>query len=310
MNITTSWKNAIKSYFATRQLSFGVERKGDLETVVIEPLSYFYPTGKVFDLPIPVKNIEISIANEFQYSSIDIGYEKGGGEYKEAMGLDEPNGKHNYTTPFKRNERKNSLLSKYRADMTGYEFARRKPKSLFPTTDTRYDSSNFLMDYKLEGGFILQKKWDDLFIKKPVGIYSPDTATNLDLTPKRCLIHHGWWLNGGLSRYRDQDLVFSSSEGNSTLVTQKAGEVEIYENGSLSIGFLDKSKFKTEWVQFQHKIDFDLAEMINGYTEVNGRLIPNIYFEFQAKGLDNKYFKFRIFEVKPSREGKFKLLLV
>lgn len=311
-NFTTSWKDTMQTYFAVRGISWGVERRGDLETIVVEPLTYFYQIGEVFTFPNQVKNVERKIANEFQYSSIDIGYEKGGGDYEEAVGLDEPNGKHNYTTPFVRNEKKHSLLSKDRADMTGYEYARRKPKESYPNEDTRYDIYIFLMDCKVVDGYIVQKKWTDLFIKKPYGIYSVETATNLDLTPKRNLQHHGWWLNGGLFRYNTQKLVYGSSEfpNNSQMVSQKEGEIEVYEQGNLPITSLDAPRFKTEWVTFQHKIDFDLNELINGYTDVGGRLIPNIYFEWRFLNEDGVYEKCRIFEVKPKGSGKIKVLKV
>lgn len=318
-NITTSWKDTIQTYFAKRNVSFGMEKKGETETIVVELLSYFFQTGKVFDFPLQAKKIEKSVANEFQYSSIDIGSPEGGGGYEEIMGLDDPNGKHNYTTPFKRDEKKYNLISKDRDDMTGYEIARRKPKNSYPTEDTRYDSKNFLMDCMIENGFIRQKFWPDIFSKEPTGIYSPETAGNLDLTPKRCLQRHGWWLNGGLFRYDNQSLIYGSgaviktdeiTEKVESLMTQKTGEIEIYENGNLPISILEARKFKTEWVTFQHKIDFELNELINGYTEVNGRLIPNIYFEWRFLNDDGRYEKCRIIEVKPKSEGKIKVLKV
>lgn len=309
-NITLSWNDLIQSYFATRCLAYGMEKHGDIETIIVEPLKFRFQTGKVFDLPFQAQKIERKIANEFQYSSVDVGYEKGGVDYEYLFGLDEPNGKQNLTTPFKRNERKYNLLSKFNADMTGYEIARRKPKKHFPNEDTKQDNINFLMDCKLVDGIIVQKKWQDLFIKEPVGIYSPETATNLGLTPKQNLKYHGWFLNGGLFRYKDQNLVYGSAEGNTSLVTQSEGEIEIFENGNVPISMLEAPKFKTEWITFQHQIDFELNELINGYTEENGRLIPNIWFEWRFLNDKGQYEKCRIFDVKPKGEGKFKVLKV
>lgn len=307
---TTNWEDTIKTLFAVKGLAFGVENRGDAEVVVLEPIEYFYQKGEVFDFPTQVKDVERTIANDFQYSSIEVGYNKGGADYEEAMGLDEPNGKHTYTTPFSSGNKKYSIISQDRGDMTGFEFARRMPKEYFPTEDTRYDEDNFILELKKVDGALQQVLWEDLYAVEPSGIYSPQSAGNLGITPKRNLITHSWWLNGGLFKYGDQKIKFASSSGNSSLVTQKADDQPVTENGDVEIASLDTWRFQTEWVEFVHHIDQDLADLLNGYTVVNGRSIPNIYFEWRFINENGKFEKCRIFKVDPNKEGKFKVLKV
>ncbi len=309
-NITTSWKDTMDSFYAIKGISFGLQINGDVETILVEPLNFFYQTGKVFDFPLQASKESRKIAKEFQYTSIDIGYQKGGADYEEAMGLDEPNGKHSYTSPFQKSSKKLSLLSKDRADMTGYEFARRKPKINFPTEDTNYDKDNFILSCKMDGNNLVQTKWQDFYEVEPENVYSPETFPNLDLTPKRNLLNHGWWLNGGLFNYRTQNLKYASSEGNSTLITKKANQDYINENGDLPISLLDSPKFTTEWIEFEHFVDFELAELLEGNTLINGRWIPNVYFEWRIKNDKGDFEKVRIWDVKPNKEGKFKCLIV
>jgi hypothetical protein len=41
----------------------------------------------------------------------------------------------------------------------------------------------FFFDLKLENNLLAQRKWQDDFEKAPTGIFSPETATNLRLSP-------------------------------------------------------------------------------------------------------------------------------
>src|SRR5690606_19502912 len=96
-------------------------------------------------LPYQVSKVKRTVDHSNYFQSIDIGYEKGG-EYEEAMGLDEFNIRNTYTTCIRKIDNKFTQISKYRADSYGIEFARRKPFNEYSTEDTSYDQDVFFID--------------------------------------------------------------------------------------------------------------------------------------------------------------------
>lgn len=290
---------------------YGIELINGKETLVLEDLKYFFQEGVAIVLPNQVSNVERKVAKEFYNSSIEIGYEKPDGDnlYEEAMGLDEYNGKRGFTQPITRVDTTYKKISKARADRYGIEFARRKPQKSFPETDTRYDSSAFLFDLMDQFGQQFRERFsNDDFIAVPTGVYSPETATNLRITPFRNLERHGWLFGSGLQKFQDEKIRFSNSTLNSDLTTQKSGEVARSESGDILVSDLQRPRFKPEWITFDYKVDFAVNEMVYGKTNVNGRMIPNYYFKVQfinEFGLTEYGY---LFELKPNKEGKWKIL--
>ena len=280
------------------------------ETLVLEDLKYFFQEEIGIVLPNQVSNVEREVATEFYNSSIEIGYEKPDGDilYQEAMGLDEYNGKRGFTQPITRVDTTFKKISKARADRYGIEFARRKPKESFPEQDTRYDSSAFLFDLIDEIGQFRERLWQDDYETAPTGVYSPETATNLRLTPFRNLERHGWFFGSGLQKFQTDKIRFSNSTLKSKLTTKKTSEVARSENGDILVSDLQRPRFIPEWVTFDYKVDFAINEMVYGKTNANGRMIPNYYFKIQfinELGLTEYGY---LFELKPNKEGKWKIL--
>ena len=289
---------------------YGIELINGKETLVFEDLKYFFQDEVAIILPNQVSNVEREVAIEFYNSSIEIGYEKPDGDnlYEEAMGLDEYNGKRGFTQPITRVDTTYKKISKARADRYGIEFARRKPKESFPEQDTRYDSSAFLFDLIDEIGQFRERLWGDDYEIAPTDVYSPETATNLRLTPFRNLERHEWFFGSGLQKFQTEKIRFSNSTLNSKLTTKKAGEVARSENGNILVSDLKRPRFIPEWVTFDYKVDFAINEMVYGKTNANGRMIPNYYFKIQfinELGLTEYGY---LFELKPNKEGKWKIL--
>ena len=290
---------------------YGIETINDAETLVVEDLKYFFQDKKGIVLPSQVSNVKREVAKEFYHSTLEFGYKKPDGDnlYEEAMGLDEYNGKRGYTNNITKDDKKYKKLSEARADRYGAEFARRKPKNNFPETDTRYDSNAFLLDLKHPlGQQYTERLWRSDYEIKPTEVYSYETASNLRLTPFRCLERHGWFFSAGLQKYPDQKIRFSNSNLNSSLVTKKAGEVARAENGDILISDLEAPRFLPEWISFDYPVNYDVNQMVYGKKNINGRLIPNYYFlvEFINEFSQKEYGY--LFELKPNKEGKWKLL--
>ena len=289
-----SWKQAINSYYVTQGISFSIEKSFSKDYVKIEPLETEFFNNTIYKMPNAVDDLKIKIAKEFSFSALEIGYKKGGAEYEEAAGLDEPNGKHNYTTPITGNKKSLKLVSDFRADMTGFEFARRKPQKGWASTDTQYDSNIFLLDLKPSGviadWYTLRDYNDDFAVIQ--NVYSAETATNLRLSPKQLLKKHGWFIKNCLTRMTDSYIHFTSSVGNSKMILDG-----VAEDGDFLISLLDRQKFINYEVEFTHKTNLDLANAISS----------NIYGIFEIVTDKGNVYQFRLFEFS---KNKYKGILV
>lgn len=306
--LATSFKDAVASLDSVWNIGIGIEIVGNKERVRLEELSYFYNNNVTIRLPNQVKKVKRSCATEYYYSALEFGSEKGG-TYEEAMGLDEPNGKSNFTTVINRLKSTYTKLSKYRFDTYGMEFARRKPKSLNDTEDTPYDNDNFLMDLKrgITATFE-QRKWQDDFEKEPTGIFDPSSATNLRFSPFNCLLRHSWWFGGGFKKYLTDYVRYGSSTANSQLKTKLTGKNEYSENGNIINSELSTARFFPEWIEFEHVCNFEIMKMVEGTTIIQGKEVKNFYGLVEFINEYNEKEKGFLFNLKPNGKGQWKIL--
>lgn len=316
--IKTSLKQFLESYYTTSQLGFGIERINGVEIFRFEHVNHFYQDFVFLKLGV-VSDIERTVKQEYAYASVEVGYSKPSGDslYEEAMGLDEYNLKSNFTTPIISVDNKLILNSPYRADSYGIEFARRKPFATYFDTDTRYDEDVMLIDLKENPGFdyLLTRKWSDDFIvpspfnKATTGVYSPESAFNLRLTPASLLHKSGYWISACLKHYRENYVRYSSSAGNSLLKKKEIGtDLEISENGNVLIKDLKISKFNIETIKFNYKISSEMLKEVKGYRIVDGDKIMNVYGLVEFINEDNYYEYGYLVSLEPSGKGKFELL--
>lgn len=306
--LTTSFNEFTTSTEAVLNIGVGIENVGNKERVRIEEKSYFYNKNVTIRLPNQVKNVKRTVAADKYYSAIEIGYEKGG-DYQEAFGLDEFNVKSNFSTIISRLKNIFIQISKYRADSYGMEFARRKPKSLNETEDSSYDEDIFFLDLKRgNSSTFLQRKWQDDFAKAPTGIFSPETATNLRLSPVNSMLRHGWWISASLIKYATNKLKFGSSTANRQLKTQLIGGNEYAENDDIINSELQTARFIPEEIEFEHICDFDVMQQVNGISVILGKRVVNLYglIEFINENGDKE--KGFFMNLKPNGKGSWKVL--
>ncbi len=305
--LTTSFKECLNSLDTIGNIGIGIERNGYQEKIVVEELSYFYNQNVTIVLPNPVKKVKRTTDAEKYFRSIEIGFEKGG-EYEEAMGLDEFNVKNTYTTVIRTVKNTYNKTSKYRSDSYGVEFARRKPFDVYPTEDTSYDQDVFFIDAKQTGvnyygvSEYTVRKWNDDFTQLPKGIYSPDTAFNLRLSPFNSMLRHGWVINSGLTLYPHEKIKYGSSTGNSNLTTVYS------ENGEIQNSNLQAARYIPDIIEFEHEIDMEISQLLTGSKIINNKTIPNVYGLIEFINENNEPERGFLLSVKPNGEGKWRLL--
>ncbi|UYW01798.1 hypothetical protein K5I29_02415 [Flavobacterium agricola] len=306
--LTTSFKDAFDSMSAIWGVGLGIESIGRSERIRIEDKKYFFNNNVTIKLPNQVKKVKRSVATSYYYSKLQHGFQKGGA-YEEAYGLDEYNTILEHQTPITRLEKTFVNTSSYRADSYGMEFCRRKQREQNDTIDTNYDDNIWVMDLKRYNDQIyLQRKWQDDFEAAPTGIYSPNTATNLRFSPANSMQRHSWFFSNCFWKDGEKFVKYTSSTANSGMTTKMKGKGAVKENQDfLSIDF-NKSRFVPEWIEFEHICDFEIMELIEGTTTINGSEVPNVYGLIEFINEDNELEKGYLFSLKPNKEGKWKLL--
>ena len=293
-SMTTSFSDFYKSYFDVWNLGAGIEKVGFKEIFRIEKLDYFYNRnilirlGQVIDGKfeyVQVNNVKRTLNKKSFISGLDIGYTQGG-DYEEAIGLDEYNTRTTLTTIIDKVKSSFKAVSGYRADSYGAEFARRKPYSTFPTEDTRYDNSIWLLDLirNPNSAIFNQRLWQSDFSEEPTGVFSPATAQNLRLSPFNILLRHGWFIGTGLVKYPLDFIRYGSSVANSGLTTKlkladypQYGGVAHSENGNIQNSDLETARMDGQIIEFEFNVDYDLLQKIQGKTVILGKEIPNFY---------------------------------
>lgn len=313
--LTTSWRDFSEAMRVTCDLSLGIDIRGRRERIRMEEKKFFYNPIVTIKLPYIVQNLKRSVAGDYYYSGIEAGYEKGG-EYEESMGLDEYNGRTNFSTVINKVKNIFTILSPYRTDSYGAEFARRKTKRYYPTTDTRYDNDIFQFDLKINKynflGFEIEipmlRKWADDFETEPENVYSPETAYNLRYSPANLILRHGWNIATAVIKYPNDYLRYGSSNANSNLKTKLIGGAEVVDNEDILNSTLDKARFKPEWVEFEHICDFGVMDQVQGHSNISGEEIPNFYglVEYRINETDTE--RGYLFNLRPNGVGDWKIL--
>ena len=308
---TTSFKDFANNSFSLYNMAYNVEIVDGQETLVHEPLQHFFRQEVVIVIDQQVSDVKRSVAIEFINSSIKSGYKKPDSDnlYEEVNGLNEFNTTNSYILPITRVTSEYNIQSPWRADSEGKELTIRKSITEFPTEDYRTDNTIFNLDLiDTPTGVYQERYWETDYEEEPKNVFDPSTATGFRLTPFRNMQRHFWFLKGSLTRLKDKFIRYTETSGNSELITKKVNEEEKAENGKFLINNIENERFEAKWIEFSFPLDFDLLSLVNGYTTVNCRRIPNKYFKVQFINEFNEKEYGYLFQLTPKGEGKWKLL--
>ena len=80
------------------------------------------------------------------------------------------------------------------------------------------------------------------------------------------------------------------------------------ERDSFLVSSLKRSKFVNEWIEFEYEVDYYVNKQIYGYTQINGKSVPNYFGKVKFINEEGLIEYGYLFELKPNKEGKWKLL--
>lgn len=273
---TISFKKWFENEQVINNVGLGIEKIGLTEKIVIKERKEFYNPNITIRLG-KVKNLERTVNNDWNFSGLEFGFEKGV-DNEEAMGLDDPHGKLTYITYLKRITKTYSKVSKVIWSDYAREFIRRKPKALNETEDHKNDKEIFGINLKRGNLGFEERRWQDDFEQEPKRIFSPETSTNLSTTPLNVLLKHAMFFTAGFTKYLDKYIRYGSSTANSNLKTQLIGGVEYSENEEKILnGDLEKARFVSETIKFEYPVNFELSQIIEDTTIINGKEVLNVY---------------------------------
>lgn len=312
----TSWNDAIESLMVLENVGVGIAKIGLSEQIIVEDAKYFNNNnvlirlGKEVDgefVYTQVSNVKRSNYENKLYSSIKIGSEKGG-EYEEIMGLEETNTQANYTAPIEDGKTYEKIM-KYRTDTNGEEIIRRLNKFVAATTDTDGDLDIWAHDVKPSDTDIWQlKTWQDVLEAEPINYFDPDSGYNFLWSPTQLLVRkHGWKVNASLQYYNTREIQFGSSKGKSNVTIQAIDETAYTENENIPISALERPRSVPEKIEFEFVVDTELNKIIEGYTLIGGKKIPNKYGLVEFKNENGILEKGRIQSMKPNKKGNWEL---
>ncbi len=152
-----------------------------------------------------VRDVSYSVDSSSIYSAITIGYEKQ--DYEGFNGRDEFNFNNTYSTGHTVNDKKLSLISKYRADCYGIEFAVQKRGQ--DTTDSSSDKDVFFVLSKSENGLLIPDR--TIRIENTIS----DMVFNGAFSPIACIQANAGFIG---IQAKHLHLEFASSMGNSSIV--------------------------------------------------------------------------------------------
>ena len=298
-----NWEDYYNSIHALLPVGYGISTAGNSEKIVLEDLRFFFQrtvVGNLGKITITGRNT----AAEYCFQSLSFGYTKGG-DYEQPLGLDEFNTITNSRSPLTGTDNKYEATGPSRTDSYGAEDARRKQGKDFPEEDTPYDKDNWLFDVKKvqQTGsvkYFEPRLWQDDFEEAPTGIYSPETAFNLHLSPGWNRYRHSYWWSNAITMLQNENIQFVNSKNNSGLKTKKAGFPALKENElNVPIPRFMKPLFKPEWINAEAAFDKVLLDKILGSTLIDGRLVNNYYGLWEFLNEKNQTEYGYIFSVKP-----------
>ncbi len=151
------------------------------------------------------RDLKYTVDSSAIYSSVTIGYEEQ--DYDSVNGRDEFNFSNTYTTGCSVSDSELSLLSKYRADCYGIEFAVLKRDE--DTTDTDSDKDVFFVNADKSGTSLVVTR--TLVVENALS----DTVFNAAYSPMACVQANAGYIGLQASA---MTLTFASSTGNSSIV--------------------------------------------------------------------------------------------
>lgn len=278
--VSFSFQKLFQSYDSMEPL--GLATKG--ETVLIEKREYFFQDFLVYDFGDDVSDVQIEFDRRKTPSEIKVGFQTS--NFTKESAVSEYSVRTIWTSPVDGYKEELNMVSNAQASSNTIETLRRVQYD--PDTERtwtrRGDSTWFFLDLKDDQD--MPRTWEDDFEEAPSALNRDGnyeqlknafSAYNLRLTPMNIIRNQGRWLNHGYTKFDDKYLSFSSSTGNTGMITKPFGQDEKAENDSLLISEMGPPQFLAEKISFIFE-PFNFYKLITGFNDSG---VQNFYGLYQ-----------------------------
>lgn len=256
--IKTSFVDFFDSINSLTPIGFSV----DNGVPTLEDRSYYMRPNLVALQIGEVKNLRVTVATDYVYNTIKIGYQDQ--KYERVLGREEYNVEQNYTTPITRIQKELNLVSKYRADQLGIDDLRLTPPEDNEDEKDKESDNNvfFIQALKTETPKVYTVENLENY-KEVNGIESRSFYYNLGITPKKNLLRHGSLIRSFLHHYEGRHISFQSATKNTDLTTVSTSNEVVKERSSILVSNLGEPIFMPLLATFSYPIDNNVSAVLN-----------------------------------------------
>lgn len=247
-----NWEDVYSSLNSIYCLGWGFEYLEDGTQVVrVEPKEYFFNANdNILSLGY-VSDLKLVAVRDLYYQNIEVGYPEVE-NINQVNGIDEFNSLRKWSSPISSAKGDLKIISKYRA--SGFEIESQR-RLLGTTKESKLDDHNFFICVKRSGsGFVVQQGGDFEYV---TGLYDPDTAYNIAISPGRMLRNWEKVLASNTLRSYNKTFKFTYGSFNYQMASKYAGENEVNESGdvkmndSSALWYNEEYHFETKLVKSQ-----------------------------------------------------------
>lgn len=262
----TSLSNFFNSFKATECLGMGVEVINGVDTLVIEPLSYFFNQTTVHS-SVNIKNFSLDVADDLMKSEVEIGF--AAKTFEDYFGKQEIHGSATFVLPGTGVTSNEKLLSPYRADILGMDQTRlkqlridRNDTASIDTKDTDSDNDVFMVDCL----FDYSNSTTDFYTVNRdyviAGVAYPLTVANVRYTPRRCMLRQAQLLSSIL-HLNTESIMHVSGTKFYNYQTELAPDAAMWENDPITPAEITGSVFLPYYFNFEAPAKFELIENVD-----------------------------------------------
>ena len=254
--LKTNFKDLFTSLNRNLEIAGSINNK----KFIIEAKKTAYNNTLLYDLG-EIKDAKFDFYEPLLANSIKLGYANQ--DYDDLNGRDEFNNTSEFKAPITRVNKLYDLTAPYRADMFGVEFTRINLQGK-TTTDNNSDNDVFMLD--VEYDFTDADGIENYKLRRPAftsitGLIDPQSAFNIDLSPKRIFNKHGAWIRGMMWPLTTEKITFQTTDKNPLLKTVQGG-VTIQENADVVISDLEPNYFIPITAKFETIVPENLVDIM------------------------------------------------
>ncbi|MBV5334399.1 MAG: hypothetical protein JZU49_01155, partial [Sulfuricurvum sp.] len=241
-SLALNFKKLMQSLKAIYNIGYSLQQIEGFLRIRIEEYSFFFQDVQVLDFSSRISKYDIQsqVMPELAPVELKTGYDNF--EYLSVNGRAEPN------TTIQRTSKMNTdtkwpNISPYRADTKGIIDNLSNPVDISGTTDTKGDSSIFIVKTQKDGTGWKPEQAENITIVDDTSVFKNFLFNRL-FTPTRMLYRHGNRIRAGMNKSLDSYLIFQKSDKSSGLITSGDSLTALAENSDILVSTLAAPIYK------------------------------------------------------------------